>query len=129
MPLPENFAGLPQIFRDLEPQITRTITGRILGFSADQASGDPVVGRVVRAAMIAVYCYSPTAPDEVLLEASARLSGWMLGTPPHARSSVKLDPSGTRLDMEFTNSQAPPNGLRASGASALLSQFKIRRAL
>ena len=129
MPLPANFAALPQTLKDLEPSLLRTITGRILGFSAEQASGDPVVGRVVRAAMLSCFCYAPIAPDEVLLESSARLAGWLLGTRPHAKATTSLDPSGTRLDLEFTNSQATTNGLRASGASALLSQFKIRRAI
>ena len=129
MPIPADFAALPQAFRDLQTALTRTITGRILGFAADQATGDPVVARVVKAAMISCYCYASTAPDEVLLEASARLSGWLLGTRPHAKSSIVLDPSGTRLDLVFHNSTATPNGLRASGASALLSPFKVRRAI
>ena len=129
MPIPASYAALPQSLKDLEPSLLRTISGRILGFSADQASGDPVVGRVVRAAMIASYVYAPTAPPEIFLEASARLSGWLLGVRPHTKSTVSLDPSGTRLDLEFTNSTATPNGMRASGASALLSPFKIRRAI
>ena len=124
-----NFAALPQSIRDLEPQITRTITGRILGFAVDTPSGDPVAARTTRAAMLSCFCYAPTAPEEVLLEASARLAGWLLGVRPHTKSTVSLDPSGTRLDLEFTNSQATPNGLRASGASALLSPFKVRRAI
>ena len=129
MPRIANFAALPQSVKAFEPALLRTVTGRILGFAADQSTGDPVVGRVVRAAMLSCFCYAPVAPDEVLLEASARLAGWLLGTRPHAKSTVSLDPSGTRLDMEFTNSQATPNGLRASGASALLSPFKVRRAI
>ena len=129
MPRIANFAALPQSVKAFEQALLRTVTGRILGFAVDTPSGDPVVGRVVRAAMISCFSYSPVAPDEVLLEASARLAGWLLGTRPHAKSTVSLDPSGTRLDMEFTNSQATPNGLRASGASALLSPFKVRRAI
>ena len=73
-----NFAALPQSIRDLEPQITRTITGRILGFAVDTPSGDPVAARTTRAAMLSCFCYAPTAPEEVLLEASARLAGWLL---------------------------------------------------
>lgn len=129
MAFPRSFNALPQPIKDFYPAITSTVTGRILGFSAEQASGDPVVGRVVRAAMLSCYFYSPTAPDDIFLEASARLSGWLLGVRPHTKSTVSLDPSGTRLDMEFTNSTATPNGLRASGASALLSPFKVRRAI
>ena len=129
MPLPANFDALPQALKDLEPRLLNTITGRILGFSTEQATTDPVVKRVVRASLISCFCYSPTAPSEVHLEASARLSGWLLCCPPHARSSVKLDPSGTRLDQEFQNTVSTPNGLRVSGASALLSPFKVRRAL
>ena len=129
MPLPANFAALPQSIKDMERSLLNSVTGRILGFASDQDSGDPVVGRVLRCALLSCFVYSPTAPSEVHLEAAARYSGWLLGVRPHTKSTVSLDPSGTRLDMEFTNSTATPNGLRASGASALLSQFKIRRAI
>ena len=129
MPLPANFDDIPQTLRNLEPRLLTSITGRILGFSSQEATTDPVVARVVRAAMIGCYCYAPSAPHEIFLEGSARLAGWLLGVRPHTKSTVSLDPSGTRLDLTTTNSQATPNGIRASGASALLSPFKIRRAL
>ena len=129
MPIPASYAELPQSYQDMEPDLLSTISGRILGFSAPAATTDPVVSRVVRAAMISVYCYAPSAPDEIFLEASARLGGWLLGVRPHAKETVTLDPSGTRLDLTTTNSQATPNGLRASGASSLLSPFKVRRAI
>ena len=63
----------------------------------------------------------------ILREASIRLAGWLYGNRPHLAAESFKDPSGTEFAMTFNNSAATANGLRASGAGALLSRYVVRR--
>ena len=73
------------------------------------------------------YGLAPGAPLATLREASIRLAGWMYGSRPHLAMESFRDPSGTEFSMTFNNSPATANGLRASGAGAMLSRFVVRR--
>ena len=52
----------------------------------------------------------------------------MYGSRPHLAAESFKDPSGTEFSMTFNNSSAATaNGLRASGAGAMLSRYVVRR--
>ena len=124
-----SFGDLSPEIRDLGPTVANAIGGAILGVVSDAGGATVRYSRVAEAAIVACYDYAPSAPISLLREASIRLAGWILGTRPHASGSRSEDPSGTSLQLEFTNKQATANGMRSSGASALLSRFVVRRAL
>ena len=124
-----SFAELPAAVRALETSVAEAITGSILGVVAGGPAASLRYTEVAEASLAMVHDYAPAAPLELKREAAIRLSGWIIGTRPHASGSRSEDPSGTSLQLEFTNKQATANGLRASGASALLSRFVVRRAL
>ena len=71
--------------------------------------------------------YAPLAPSSIKLEAAIRFAGWMIGSRPHATRTKTTDPSNTSLEVDQA-AQATVNGLRASGASAMLSRYVRRRA-
>ena len=121
------FDDLPQAVQDLQTDVGSAMVGHILGTTTAQTP-DVRMNQTAKAALVAVYGYAPGAPVELHREASTRLAGWLLGTRPHARSQNISDPSGAGLQLEFLNGQATANGMRASGASALLSRYVVRRA-
>ena len=68
--------------------------------------------------------YSPGAPQPILDESVVRCSGWMFqSTPGLADSKLSAGP----VDIQKTFSPGL-SALRHSGAMALLSSWKIRRA-
>ena len=117
-------ADLPQEIQDLVTPVSDAITGTILGRerTAIRRERD-----IAEAAVIECYGYAPQAPIPTLREAAIRLSGWMLGTRPHAVMTSAEYPSQTKLTVQH-QSAATANGLRASGASAALSRYVVRRA-
>ena len=60
-------------------------------------------------------------------EAAVRLAGWLYGNRPHVSEHEITDPSGSTTKLRFNNSAATANGWRASGASALLARYIVRR--
>ena len=79
------------------------------GLIAPTGAAGAVLGRVDATARALVEAYAPDAPDAIQNEAYVRLAGWLYDS----------DPSG-----------ASPGGraaMRASGAAALLGQFRVRR--
>ena len=62
------------------------------------------------------------APQSIRNEAVIRCAGWLFGSKPRGLTAIKV--SGT--DLEFSSTAA--SALRASGAMALLSRWKVRRA-
>ena len=104
--------------------VAAAITGSVLG-----ATG-LATERMTQAATAAcqtVDDYAPLAPSAIKLEASIRLAAWMIGTRPHATETSTTTPDGTVLMVKF-HGAATANGLRASGASSLLSRYVHRRA-
>ena len=70
--------------------------------------------------------YAPGAPDDVKSEALVRAAGWLHGHTP-AASAVGSVKAGEDVDVRFRNPAA--SALRASGAAALLSTWRVRRAV
>ena len=66
--------------------------------------------------------YADGAPIPIKNEAVIRCSGWLFGSKPRGLTAIKF--SGT--DLEFSSTDA--SALRASGAMALLTRWKVRRA-
>ena len=122
------FDDLPQEVRAILPDVTGAVIGTIIGSNTTDPTTEIRKDNVGWAALVAVYDYAPAAPLELHREGAIRLAGWLLGVRPHARSQNLGDPSGAGLQLEFLNGQATANGLRASGASALLSRYVVRRA-
>lgn len=108
--------------------LVATVAGRITGtvLGRESAAAD-VQNHVAAAAVELCYGLAPGAPLSILREASIRLAGWMYGNRPHLAAESFEDPSGTKFATTFNNSAATANGLRASGAGALLSRFVVRR--
>ncbi len=117
--------SLPQVVADLIPVVAGRIQGAVLGVHASAASAAETAA--AEAALLAVECYAPRAPTAIKREAAIRLAGWMIGSAPHATRRKTMDPSGTNLELDF-HGAATGNGLRASGASSLLSRYVRRRA-
>ena len=66
--------------------------------------------------------YAAGARQAIKNEAVIRCSGWLHGARPRGLTSMKTGP----IDFEFASTAA--SALRASGAMALLSRWKVRRA-
>ena len=106
--------------------VASRITGTVLG---REASGAGNVEIEISGAAVA-FCYdvAPCAPEAIMREAAVRLAGWLYGNRPHVVEHEITDPSGTTTKLRFNNSAATANGWRASGASALLARYIVRRA-
>ena len=66
--------------------------------------------------------YAPAAPDGVQNEATIRCAGWLADTPA---ASLQAEQYG---DVSVTWAPGQLSALRHSGAMALLSPWKVRRA-
>ena len=114
----------PQL-ANMTSAVAARITGAILGREASSASATEI--EIAGAAVAFCYDIAPDAPASILREASIRLAGWLYGNRPHVAEHEITDPSGTTIKLRFNNSAATANGWRASGASALLSRYIVRR--
>ena len=85
---------------------------------------EAVAGRLGPVASALTQEYSPGAPQPILDESVVRCSGWMFqSTPGLSDSKVSAGP------VEVVRTFAPGlSALRHSGAMALLSPWKVRRA-
>ena len=71
--------------------------------------------------------YAPHAPDAVSNEAACRCGGWLAEAPPYPIARTENTVGGVSESIEY----APAlrlSALRHSGAMALLTRWKIRRA-
>ena len=108
--------------------LAETVAGRIRGqVLGRESAADDAATAIAGAALVYIVDAAPRTPEAIAREAAIRLSGWMYGNRPHARSQEFTDPSGTAVKVEFTNTAATANGFRASGASALVSRYIRRR--
>ena len=114
----------PTELEALVATVAERITGSVLG---RESSAEDVQNHIAEAAVELCNGLAPGAPPSILREASIRLAGWLYGNRPHLAAESFKDPSGTEFAMTFNNSAATANGLRASGAGALLSRFVVRR--
>ena len=110
--------------------LTRTVANRITGsIMGREASSASAVETEIAGAAVAFCCdLAPDAPEAILRKAAIRLGGWLYGNRPHVSEHEHIDPLGTTIKLRFNNSAATANGWRASGASALLSRYIVRRA-
>ena len=106
-------------------EVAAAITGRILGVAG---LPDSEMTKAAEAALdyIADLPLATNTPSTVRLRAAERLAGWMIGNTPHVRRRSTTDPSGTSMELDY-HSAATSNGFRASGASAALARFLVRR--
>ena len=88
---------------------------------------DIEVARVGAAASALVEREAPGAPQPIRDEAVIRAAGWFLDARPAVRSTKIASADGTSYDREF-NTSSHAAGFRHSGAKALLSAWKVRRA-
>ena len=78
--------------------------------------------RLLAVATALVERYAPDAPDAISNEAAIRSAGWLADQPSAAiRSETEGD-----ISTDYSPSQM--SALRHSGAMALLSPWKVRRA-
>ncbi len=83
---------------------------------------DATAQRLGASAAALVERYAPDAPHPVKNEAVIRCAGWLLGAPSNGVRQEAVGP----LSVEYAPSMF--SALRHSGAMALLSPFKVRRA-
>ena len=105
--------------------VAARITGTVLGREASSASTVEI--EIAGAAVAFCYDVAPCAPESIMRESAVRLAGWLYGNRPHVSEHEITDPSGTMTKLRFNNSAATANGWRASGASALLARYIVRR--
>ncbi len=97
-----------------------SITAADLATALDVNSA--VATRLLEVATALVNRYAPDAPDAVSNEAVIRCAGW-LNEQPHA--AVRSETIG---DLSTSFAPNMQSALRHSGAMALLSPWKVRRA-
>ena len=78
--------------------------------------------RLLAVATALVERYAPDAPAAIANEAAIRCSGWLAEQPNAAITSE------TEGDIRTSYAPTMLSALRHSGAAALLSQWKVRRA-
>ena len=96
--------------------ITATELAAEIGTDATRA------GHVLAAVWPRVHQYAPDAPTAVQREAVIRYAGWLIEAPA---GGVRSESTG---DISTTFSPSMLSGFRASGAAALLSPWRTRRA-
>ena len=96
--------------------ITETKLAEALG--VNQALAD----RLLPVAVALVERYAPAAPEAIHNEAAIRCAGWLADTPAPSLQSEQYG------DLGATWAPGQLSALRHSGAMALLSPFKPRRA-
>ena len=96
------------------------LTAESLGFALGVDA--TVATRLLAVAKPTVERYAPAAPAAIQNEAVIRFAGWLNESPASGARSESIG------DISTTFSPAMTGGLRASGAMALLSPWKIRRA-
>ena len=82
--------------------------------------------RLIAVASSLVNRYAPDAPQEVQNEAAIRVVGYLKDTPKSAVLSI--DGGGRGFSSGTTYPSGVRSALRHSGAMAILSPWKIRRA-
>ena len=111
----------------LSPWPARTATASLAAALAELGAAlgeddDHVTARLGAAAGALVERYAPDAPDAIKCEAVIRTAGWLRQAPSYGARSESMG------DISTTFSPSMTGALRASGAMALLSPWKVRRA-
>ena len=101
-----------------------TITAAQLAAQIGLETSDPRATQLLAVVSALVSRYAPDAPEDVLNEAIIRAAGWLQDSR-HSSVVSELNFGGA-LDMRFRSPAA--SCVRASGAAALLSPWRVRRA-
>lgn len=86
---------------------------------------DDRAGALGESASALVERFAPDAPSAIRNEAVVRLSGWLFARVPRPVQSV----STGAIKLDFRERYFAPDGMRNSGARALLTPWRTRRAL
>ena len=111
----------------LSPWPARTATAslgeaiRVLGAALGE-DDDHVTARLGAAAGALVERFAPDAPQPIRDEAVIRTAGWLRQAPSYGARSESMGDVSTAFSPSMTGA------LRASGAMAMLSPWKVRRA-
>ena len=105
--------------------VAARIRGQVLG---RESEADDSADAIAAAAVEYLVDLAPKTPEAIGTEAAIRFGGWLYGSRPHVTEQEVTDPSGTTIKLRFNNMAATSNGFRASGASALVSRYIVRRA-
>ena len=97
-----------------------TLTAEEVATATGAPEADAV--RLLEVAAALVERFAPDAPEPVQDEAAVRVAGWLHGMP---HSSIGSERAG-ELEVGYMRSHL--SALRHSGAMALLSTWKVRRA-
>ena len=93
---------------------------RVSGLSS---ADDATVAELGEAAAAVIEEYAPGAPQAIRDEALVRYAGYLSQAPPGSVQKINVG------DVEIEFRQAPPaSSFQLSGAGALLTRWKIRRA-
>ena len=98
--------------------VTLDATALAEALAVNQALAD----RLLPVAVALVTRYAPEAPDTIANEAVIRCAGWLSEAPA---SGARMERVG---DISTTWTASATGALRSSGAMALLSPWKVRRA-
>ncbi len=101
-----------------QPRVTVTAAQ----LAAETSAETERAARVLRVASRTVLDYAPKAPTELLNEAVIRFAGYLLGSD---YGTVRKETVGP-FDTEYVTNHAA--AFRNSGAAALLTRYKRRRA-
>lgn len=93
--------------------------------NAINAANAAVANRLHAVATAVVERYAPGAPEALRDEGLLRVAAYLFADEPAAKVLRRLGLNGGDLDVEL---RAPGSALRLSGAMALLSPYRIRRA-
>ena len=102
------------------PSAPAAIAAATTTLAAACGCSEAVAARLGPVASALVENYASAAPESIKDEAVIRAAGWLHGNKPAIRK-IGAGP----IDVEFSSGQS---ALRNSGAMALLSPWKIRRA-
>ena len=98
------------------------VTISVIELAAELGSDSATATRLLAVATALIEQYGAVAPEEIENESVLRISGYLHGQP---KASIRAESVGS-LSVDYAPSRQ--GALRHSGAMALLSPFKVRRA-
>ena len=113
-----------------EPELSEALVGNMarVGVLVSEASAlaDLDAARLLPVVSEMVDRFAPAAPAEIANEAAIRTAGYLAQQPADARQSESYNILG--VQFETSHATGAVSSLRASGAMALLTPYKVRRA-
>ena len=113
-----------------EAELSEALVGNMarVGVLMSEASAlaDLDAARLLPVVTEMVNRFAPAAPDAISNEAAIRAAGYLAQQPADARQSESYNILGVQFETSHATGAVSP--LRASGAMALLTSYKVRRA-